>query len=127
MQAGNSTRVTIAPTVRIMTSNINGDSYVRIYLPILEDGTTPGIPLSQSVTLNGNNVSQHLRKSVTEVSITVAYPAADQGFDSDFFKFYFNNPPNTYILDAFSDPPLASDSFVEFYLGEVAVSLGIFN
>lgn len=125
MSAGSFIRVAISPTIRMLNSPINQQSYVRFYMPSLSAGNNP--QLSQSVTLIGKNVTQYMRGNVTEIRISVSYPAADQGFDSDFFKFYFISEANTYVLNSSSDPPLPSNSAVEFYMGEVAVSLGLYG
>lgn len=130
MSAGNFTRVAVSPTIRMLNSSIvsqNGvrQNYVRFYMPSLVAGTNP--QLSQSVTLIGKAVTPYMRSNVTKIEISVTYPAADIGFDSDFFRFYPTGPfPQTIVLDASSEPALPTNSAVEFYLGTVAVSMGLY-
>jgi hypothetical protein len=125
MTAGNFTSVAIVPSIRIMNSSINGQNYARLYLPLLEGGSNPS--LSQSITLIGKAVSHYIRQNVTSIQIKVSYPASTQGFDSQFFKFHFNSSPDIYTLNSTSDPPLPSNPVVEFYVGEVTVSLGLYS
>jgi hypothetical protein len=119
------TRVAISPTIRMLNSTINDQNYVRFYMPSLVSGANP--QLSQSVTLIGKAVSPYMRSNVTRVEISVTYPASDAGFDADFFRFYAEGSPQTLTLDSSSSPPLPMDSAVEFYVGTVAVSLGLYT
>ena len=121
MSAGNYTRVAIAPTIRTLTSNINGQTYVRFYMADLDSGTSPHN--SQSVTLIGRDIAQYMRSNVTQIRITVEYPSSEVGFDADFFRF----SESTIVFNAQSAPPLPANSVVEFYLGEVGVSLGLYS
>jgi hypothetical protein len=118
MEAGNFTRVVIAPTVRMLNTTIGSQSYTKFFLPLLEGGANP--MLSQSISLIGNNVTQHGYSDTAKVRFAVSFPNSNQGFDSDFFRF----DSNTVILDSSSNPPFAPGT-VEFYVGEVTVSLGL--
>jgi len=121
MESGNFTRVAIAPTIRILNSIASGQSTVRFYMASLNAASNPH--LSQSITLIGKDVTQYMYSNVTEIRITVDYPSAEQGFDPSFFNFYENN----IVLNSLSDPPLPTNSAVAFYVGEVAVSLGMYT
>jgi len=125
MDSGSYTRISISPTVRMLksliTSQTSNQTYVRFYMPLLISGTNKD-HLSQSVTLIGKDITQYTRSNVTRVDITVSYPAASTGFDADYFRFY----QQTMTLDSTSDPALPSNSRVEFYLGTVMVSLGLY-
>lgn len=118
MSAGNSTRVVISPTVRMLKSTIDQQSYVRFFLPLLNSGANP--QFSQSITLIGKTVTQYLH-NVTQVRFTATFPQASQGFDSDFFNF----EKNSITLNSSTIPSLSPNSVVEFYVGEVTVSLGL--
>ncbi len=119
MSAGNYTRVVVAPTVRMLNTTIGAQNYAKFFLPRLEGGANP--MLSQSITLIGNNVTQHGYPDVSKVRFSVSFPNSVEGFDSDFFRFY----SDTITLDSNSDPPFTPGSVVEFYVGEVTVSLGL--
>jgi hypothetical protein len=119
MEAGNSTRVVIVPTVRMLSSAIDDQNYVRFYLPLLKAGAEPR--LSQSVTLIGKSVTQYVY-NVTQVRFSATFPQESIGFDSDFFKF----EGNIVTLNSGTNPSLAPASVVEFFAGEVAISLGLF-
>lgn len=119
MNAGNFTRVAIAPSVRMLDSVIGQQSYIRFYLPLLTSGSSP--QYSQSITLIGKTVTQYVH-NVTQVRFTATFPQASQGFDSSFFNF----EANSITLNSNTVPRLAPNSVVEFYVGEVAVSLGLY-
>ncbi len=122
IEAGSYNRVVVVPSIRMMPdANIDSQTYVRLYLPLLMSGES--LHRSQSVTLVGKNVTQYVFKDVTQVQVSVSYPPLQEsrGFDADFFKFN----PDTIILDESSVPPLPSGSIVELYVGEVTVSLGL--
>lgn len=114
MQDGNYIRVVVAPIVRELNAMINGVSYARFYLPILNQGSSP--QLSQSVTLTGINVPHQISSNVNSVTITVSFPnGAGMGLTSDFFNFAATS--QTVIL--------GTNSVVEIYGGNVTVSLGV--
>jgi uncharacterized membrane protein len=114
MQDGNYIRVAVAPIVRQLNALINGVSYARFYLPILNQGSSP--QLSQSVTLTGINVPHVIFSNVNNVTIAVAFPnAVGMGLTSGFFSFAATS--QTVIL--------GHNSVVEIYGGNVTVSLGV--
>jgi hypothetical protein len=120
MANGNFTRVTAVPTIRMLSSTIGSQNYVKFYMPLLEGGTN--LYLSQSITLTGTDVIQYVRSSVTQVRFTVHFPESDQGFNNEFFRF-----ENDYQFDHYTvTVDLLSDSVVEFYIGTVVVSMGLY-
>jgi hypothetical protein len=120
MENGNFTRVTAVPTVRMLKSTIDSQNYVKFYMPLLEGGTN--LYLSQSITLTGKNVTQYVRSSVEQVRFTVHFPESDQGFNNGFFPF-----ENDYQFDHYTvTVDLLPGSVVEFYIGTVAVSMGLY-
>ncbi len=117
MYDGSYVRVVVAPCVRALNSTISTgpgltNNYTKFYLPILVPKNQTGS--SQSVTLSGTRVSVKTQ-GVNTIRITVGFPNASLGFDADFFRF-----TNTTIT-----PTIPSGSVVEFYTGEVSVSLGL--
>ncbi len=113
------TRVVVAPSIRMLPSTIGPQSYVKFYLPILEDGTNLG--LSQSVTLTGKNVTQYVFSGISQVRFNVTFPQAAQGFDKSFFPF-----ENYFTFDHYEETlELQTDSVVELYVGTMSVSLGL--
>jgi len=119
MNDGNFIRVVVAPSIRMLNSTIStgGEekNYFKFYLPILSSGTHPRY--SQSVTLAGNKVSVKTEGSVNKVKIHVSFPkgSSSLGFDEDFFNF-------ERVDEEVNVPP---GSIIEFYTGEVIVSLGL--
>ncbi len=114
MSDGNFTRVVAAPSIRQLDSSIGS----KFYLPSLVNGTN--LHLSQSVTLAGQTLIQYTRSNVRDVQFTLTFPQEGRGFDSSFFQF----AQDTVTLDVSKGSP--SGSLVEFYLGEVTISLGVF-
>jgi hypothetical protein len=117
MNDGNFIRIVAVPSIRNMTSTISSQStstsYYKFFLPTLAiSNDNPA--LSQSVTMVGSDVTKMVHKNVDQVQITVSYPSADAGFDSDFFQFAENSITQT----------LPPGSVVEFYVGTVIVSIG---
>jgi hypothetical protein len=112
MLDGSYTRVVVAPSIRMLSSTINGTSYFKFFLPSLNETSNPH--LSQSLTLTGNDINKLKVDKVTQVRITVAFPSASQGFTQDFFRFNLT-----------SSPSMPSNSVVELYVGTVIVSLGL--
>ena len=121
MTSGNYTRVVVAPSFRMINSTIGSQSYVKFYLPLLMGGPNP--ELSQSVTLVGSSVTQYLCSNVTEVRLRASFPQASEGFDETFFPF-----GNQFLMSSYyeQDVVLAPNSVVEFYVGEVTISIGAF-
>jgi hypothetical protein len=121
MADGGYLRSVLAPTMRVLTSTIVGaqnSSYFKFYLPCLQNGTSPY--LSQSLTLTGEGISKFSRSGVDQVAITVSFPRAASGFDGSFFNF----KSTTITLNSTSTPKLSPNSIVEFYVGKVQVSIG---
>jgi hypothetical protein len=113
MQDGSYIRVVVAPIVRQLNAVINGVNYVEFYLPILNQGSSP--ELSQSVTLTGMNVQQTIFSNVNNVTIAVTFPnAVGMGLSSGFFNFAATS--QTVIL--------GQNSVVQIFGGNVTVSLG---
>ncbi|MGA2681007.1 MAG: hypothetical protein ABSF44_04315 [Candidatus Bathyarchaeia archaeon] len=116
MSDGNFARIVIVPTIRMMNTVVGSQNYVQFYLPLLTNGTSPG--LSQSVTLICRNVDQDVTAGVTTVSITASFPLASKGFDSSFFPFKTMTETRTFI-----GPNLPT---LELYNGTVSVSIGLY-
>lgn len=120
MPDGNFIRTIAVPSIRNMTSSIAGPAqststvYYKFFLPILTNSSA-NPALSQSVTMVGNDVTKVVRNNVDQVKITVSYPSAGIGFNSDFFKFSGNSTTQVF------QPP----AVVEFYVGKVIVSQGL--
>jgi len=112
MSDGNFLRTVVVPTIRMMTTEVGNTNYAEFYMPLLTNGTSPG--LSQSVTLICQNVNQYLQSGITKVTVTASFPLASKGFDSTFFPF--QTTTQTVTLD----------STVQVYVGEVAVSIGLY-
>jgi len=117
MNDGNFIRVVVAPSIRMLNSTIStggeDKNYFRFYLPILSSGTHRRY--SQSVTLAGNTVSRETEGGVNKIRIHVSFLRDNLGFDEDFFNFE--------RVDEEVDVP--DGSIIEFYTGEVIVSLGL--
>jgi hypothetical protein len=110
----NLARIVVVPTIRKLESTIGSQNYVKFYLPLLQKGTIA--QSYQSVTLIGQPGTKYVYANVDEVQITVTYPAASSGFDHSFFNF----EQESVIIH------LNATSVVDFYLGEVTVSLGLY-
>jgi hypothetical protein len=126
LQKGNSLRVVVVPTIRVLNSTISSGSqaqnYLKFYLPILGNGSN--LFLSQSVTLAGTGIVKAAQTGVTQVRITASIPVSAQalGYDlgtlssnSSFFRF--QSLSTTFTASA--------PSTVELYVSTVKVSLGI--
>jgi hypothetical protein len=114
MMDGSFIRIVVAPIIRQISSTVNNVSYVKLYLPILENGTSP--QLSQSVTLAGQNVLHEIVNTANNVTINLDFPKGATGITSDFFNF-----------DTTSESiKVSSNSVVEIYTAEVSVSLGVY-
>jgi hypothetical protein len=116
MSDGNFIRVVVVPIIRRLDTTIvtagETKNYSKFYLPILINGTSPH--LSQSITLIGKNVSVETAGNVANVTISVSFPKNSSGFDRDFFNFLNETVPAR-----------TGGAVVEFYTGEVMVSLGL--
>jgi len=117
MNDGNFIRIVVVPIIRMLNSTIftGGEqiNYFKFYLPILPSSSHPRH--SQSITLRGENVSVRTQGDANSVRIEVSFPNENIGFDSDFFNFE--------SLTVEVNVP--SGSVIEFYTGEVKVSLGL--
>lgn len=117
MNDGNFIRVVTAPSIRMLNATIStgGEekNYFKFYLPILSSGTHPHY--SQSITLEGNTVSVKRESAVNTIKIHVSFLKDGLGFDEDFFNFD--------SVEKEIDVP--DGSVIEFYTGEVIVSLGL--
>ena len=121
MNDGDFTRIVLVPTLRMLSSTITGDqqnatSYFKFYLPLLENGTNPY--LSQSLTLTGDGITKMTVSGVDQVKIDLSFP--NSGFNSSFF--HFNSTSIT--LNNTTNPQITPNSVVEFYLGQVIVTIG---
>lgn len=118
MYDGGFIRVVDVPIIRMLNSTIfsGGETlnYFKFYLPVLTSGIHPRH--SQSVTLIGQNVSVSTQGDVNTIRISVSFPKASLGFDAMFFNFEAQTV----------EVNVPSGSIVEFYAGEVAVSLGLY-
>jgi len=121
MGDGNYIRVVVAPCIRSLFSTVNmsGSStyYVRLYLPVLTQGSAPR--LTESVTVTGNSVEAKTVGNVASINVTVSFPSstAQMGFDASFFKF----PSRYQVIDV---PPGYDDAVLEFFVGGVTVEFG---
>jgi hypothetical protein len=118
MRDGSFIRVIVAPIIRMLNSTISmseieENNYFKFYLPILSNGTSPYS--SQSVTLTGKDVSVKTEDNVNAVTIRISFPRIGEGFGGDFFNFESEEK----VVD------VPDGSIIEFYTGEVSVSLGL--
>jgi hypothetical protein len=117
MSDGNYIRVVLAPTIRMLNSTIIGlqtQKYYEFYLPCLAQGSNPRY--SQSITIATQNVARISAVNSIMINVTVTFPNAVMGFTSTFFNF----KSTTVTVN------IPSGSIVEFYFGEVIVSLGLY-
>jgi len=117
MPDGSFIRTVVAPIVREINALINGVTYVRFYLPILNLGSN--LQPSHSVTLTGTNVFYTTTSNVNNVTISVAFPSgATMGLTKNFFNF--NATSQTVMAGS-------NSNVVEIYGGNVTVSLGLYG
>ena len=113
MNDGNYLRIALIPTIRMLESDIAGLQTLKFYLPTLQSGDSQYY--SQSLTLTGGGISRITCDQVDQVVISAEFPkAAELGFDESFFNFSSN-------IVTLND---LSSAVVEFYVGEVQVSIG---
>jgi len=116
MNDGNFIRVVVVPSIRMLDSPISTgaepENHSKFYLPVLSAGSNPR--RSQSVTLVGKTVSVKTEKC-NAIKISITFPKASLGFDADFFKFN--------KIEEIENVP--DGSIIEFFTGEVTVSLGL--
>jgi len=117
MDDGNYIRIVVAPSLRSLFSNVTreGDStlYIKLYLPVLEQGRSPR--KAQSTTLTGISVIANTISSVTRVKVKVEFPSDTLGFDNSFFQFPVTE-------EEIATP---NDSILEVYAGKVRAELGV--
>jgi hypothetical protein len=117
MADGSFIRVVVAPCVRSFFSNVTGEGastcYVKLYLPVLEQGSSPR--RAQSVTLTGSSVTAETVGNVIGLKVNVEFPSDTLGFDDSFFQFPFTEEE--------IDTP--DGSVLEVYAGEVRVEFGV--
>jgi hypothetical protein len=117
MNDGNYIRVVVAPSIRTLNSTITmgntTKNYYNFYLPLLRSGNHPR--LSQSITLQGTNVSAITNQGINKIKIQVYFPKSSQGFDDQFFRF--ESQVEEILVPA--------GSILGFYTSEVKVSLGL--
>jgi hypothetical protein len=120
MPDGKYIRVVVAPSIRVLYSNIttsgNPTYYVKMYLPVLNVSESPR--LSQSITLAGESLNAYTRNGVDSIDVTVSFPKEGYGFNSDFFKFPGANPEN-FDFTGYGNVVL------ELYVSEVSVAFGV--
>jgi hypothetical protein len=109
MADGSFLRVVVAPVIRMLNLSLGETNYIRLYLPILSEGSAPN--RSDSVTLTGKSVVK-TGETVTGIKIELNFPL--QGFDNFFFRF-----PQT---EETISP--SGETVLELYVGEVEVGLG---
>jgi hypothetical protein len=115
MNDGNYIRIVVAPSIRMLNSTIANTGYYDCYLPILQP-SGKDLHLSQSVTLMATALNVQTVQNVNKIRITIDYPESSLGFDSTFFNFN----------SSLADVQVAAGSTLEFYTGNVTVSLGVY-
>ncbi len=121
MSDGSYTRVVVVPSIRMLNATIAGSEgsstrYYKFYLPILVPASS-NPHLSQSITMTGNDIQKLTLSGVDGVRISVTFPNGPSGFDAGFFNF------ESATIEV---PNIVADSVVEFYTGQVVVTLGKF-
>ena len=120
MNDGNYIRVVVAPSIRMLNSTISAGtpttSYYNCYLPILQPSAS-NLYLSQSVTLASTSVTVATIQNIDKIRISLDFPKTGLGFDSSFFNFN----------SATQDVSVPAGSILEFYTGNVTVSLGLYS
>jgi hypothetical protein len=120
MTDGSYVRIVVAPCIRAMNSTLptspsTQTNYTKLYLPLLVAGSQQGN--SQSVTLAGTDVIRD-SQGASSVVVSVSFPNQTLGFDRDFFRF--SNLTETVGV-------FPGSTIIEFYTGEVTVSLGLYG
>jgi hypothetical protein len=115
MNDGNYIRVVVAPSIRMLNSTIGSTGYYNFYLPILQPSGN-NLYLSQSVTLTAIAFNVQTVQNVNNIRITVDFPNKGLGFDSTFFNF------NSTLANI----QVPAGSSLEFFTGNVTVSLGVY-
>jgi hypothetical protein len=120
MNDGNYIRVVVAPSIRMLNSTISTGTatptnYYNCYLPILQQGNN--LYRSQSVTLVSTNVTVTTVQNIDKIKIILDFPKSGLGFDSSFFNFNSTH----------EEAAVPTGSILEFYTGNVTVSLGLYS
>ena len=115
MQDGSYVRIVVAPSIRMLNSTIGTANYTECYLPILQPGNSPY--LSQSVTLISTKVSDTIEQNINQIKMDISFPISSLGFNSTFFGFSSTEQ----IIS------LPAGSTLNFYTGNVTVSLGLYS
>jgi hypothetical protein len=113
MNDGNYIRIVVAPSIMMLNSTVSTTSYYNFYLPILQPSAN-NLHVSQSVTLTAIAFNVQTVPNVNKITITASFPQSALGFDSTFFDF------NSSLVNV----QVPAGSCVEFYTGNVTVSLG---
>lgn len=118
MNDSNSIRVVVAPSIRMLNSTISAGTtinYYNCYIPILQQGHN--LYLSQSVTLAATAVNVQTIQNIDKIKISLDFPKGNLGFDSSFFNFNGTD----------EEVQVPAGSVLEFYTGNVTVSLGLYS
>jgi hypothetical protein len=115
MKDGSFIRVVVSPSIRMLNSTIGTTSYCNCYLPILQSSGN-NLYLSQSVTLVATAFNVQTVQNINAITITVNFLKSALGFDSTFFDF------NSSLVNV----QVPSGSSLDFYTGNVTVSLGVY-
>ena len=99
----------------MLNSTIGTTNYTECYLPILQPGNSPY--LSQSVTLVSTRVSNTIEQNINQIKMDISFPISSLGFNSTFFGFSGTEQ----IIG------LPAGSTLNFYTGNVTVSLGLYS
>lgn len=122
MNDGSYIRVVVAPSIRMLNSTIStgtsgtATNYYNCYLPMLQP-SGKDLHLSQSITLETSAVNAAMIQNVTKVRVSLDFPQSSLGFDSNFFNFNSTDV----VLN------VSAGSVLEFYTGNVTVSLGLYS
>jgi hypothetical protein len=113
MSNGNYVRIVVAPSIMMLNSTVATTSYYNFYLPILQPAAS-NLHVSQSLTLTAIAFNVQTVNNVNKITIIASFPQSALGFDSTFFDF------NSSAVNV----QVPTGSCVEFYTGNVTVSLG---
>lgn len=119
MNDGSYIRVVVAPSLRLLNSTIStgtATNYYNYYLPILRPSGND-LHLSQSITLEASTVNVTMIQNVNKVRVSLDFPQSSLGFDSSFFNFNSTDV----VLN------VSAGSVLEFYTGNVIISLGSYS
>lgn len=112
MADGSYLRVVLIPAIRMISLTMGDTNYLRLYLPILSKGATPGY--SQSVTMTGETVTR-ISENITAIKVVASFPLQLEGFDNTFFK----------LSQTEESISCTNGTILELYVSEVDVGLGV--